>query len=145
MKTILRVGILVVIICLVVVPVQAQDKEKVTTPYWYVSHFKIAWAKIDSLYKLEKEYTPAVVAEAKKQGTILDYKMLLHHTGDEYNVVVMTKLPSWCSIEGNAWGWWTNTFKKIEKDKDKIEKVLEDRTWAFDGIIHKDLIYTEVE
>ena len=145
MKTILRIGIVVVLLCLIAFPIQAQDKEKKETPYWYVSHFKIPWAKIDSLYKFEKEYTPAIVEEAKKQGTILDYKMLLHHTGDEYNVVVMTKLPSWCSIEGTAWGWWTATYKTIEKDKKKIEKVLKARNWMFDGLIHKDLIYGEVE
>jgi len=143
MKTIIKtvIALLLLITCFGF----AQDKEKEDTPYWYVSHFKISWAKIDSLVKLEKEYTPAIVKEAKKRGTILDYKMLLHHTGDEYNVVVMTKLPSWCSIEGNAWGWWSSTYKTMEKDKKTIENVLKARNWAFDGIIHKDLIYIEVE
>ena len=70
----------------------------------------------------EKEYTPAVVAAAKKNGTILDYKMLMHHTGDEYNVVTMTKFPSWASLESMAWGWWDETYKLIEPDKDKRKK-----------------------
>lgn len=50
MKTILRIGIVVVLLCLIAFPIQAQDKEKTETPYWYVSHFKIPWVKIDSLY-----------------------------------------------------------------------------------------------
>ena len=143
-KTTIRLIVAVLIILLFIPSLVAQDKEKTETPYWYVSFLKIPYAKIDSLYKLEKQYTPAVVAEAKKQGLILDYKMLLHHTGDEYNVVYLAKYPSFEAME-SAWGWWNTAYKAIEPDEKKREKVQEARLWAFDKIIHKDLIYTEVE
>lgn len=120
----------------------AQEDSKKGTPYWYVSSHKIAWEKVDSLQSLIKLYTIPILAEVKKDGGLLDYKVLIHNTGDEYNVVIMSKYPSWAAIDKGA--GWGAAFKKIEPDKAKRKKVSDAFNWVFRGRVHIDNIYTEV-
>ncbi len=140
-KTIRVIISLLVIILLIPCLGFAQDKEKENTPYWYNSYCKINYTKVDSLIKLEKEYGILVAAEAKKQGKILEHHTLIHHTGDEYNVVFMTKYPSWCVMEK---GWFNAVFKEIEPNKDKRDAYNDAYDWVFEGSPHYDGIYTEV-
>ena len=140
-KSILRVIIAVLVILLFIPSLMAQDKEKEDTPYWYVSFFKVDYAKIDSLQTLIKEYTNPIVAEAKKTGPLLDYKLLIHNTGDEYNVVVMMKYPSWSAMdESSGMG---DAFKTIHPDKEKRQKISDAFNWIYTPSIHYDGIYTE--
>lgn len=140
-KTTIRVIIsLLVIILLIPCLGFAQDKEKEDTSYWYVMYAKIAFTKTDSLVKFRNDYVKPVIAEAKKKGTILDNKLLLHHTGGEYTAVFMTKFPSWAAMEGS---WMNDALKAIEPDEEK-RKVFWDTWWYLvDGFIHYDEIYTE--
>ena len=140
-KSILRVIIAVLVILLFIPSLMAQDKEKEDTPYWYVSFFKVDYAKIDSLQTLIKEYTNPIVAEAKKTGPLLDFKILIHHTGDEYNVVTMEKYPSWSAIDESSGR--SAAFKKIQPDKDKRKEINDAFNWIFAPYIHYDGIYTE--
>jgi hypothetical protein len=137
MKTITSIiSIILLITCLGF----AQEKEEKATPYWYVSYAKIEFTKMDTLLKFRDEYIKPVIAEAKKQGMILDNKLLLHHTGSEYTAVFMTKFPSWCAMEKS---WMNDALKKIEPDKDK-RKAFWDAQWYILGdFIHYDEIYTE--
>jgi hypothetical protein len=132
-----------VLVILLFIPcvVNAQEKEKEDTPYWYISQFKMAWAKIDSYQTLVEKYTDPMIAEAKKSGKILDYHTLIHHTGDEYNVVIMAKLPSWCAID-QSWGF-SDAWKKIEPDEEKRKAINAAFDWAFEGTDHIDNIYFE--
>ena len=141
-KTTLRVIISVLVIILLIPCLGfAQDKEKEDTPYWYASFGKMNFARMDSLESLYKEYIIPIVAEAKKSGGILDYKLLFHHTGDEYNVVFMTKHPSWCSMEKL---WMSTAYKAIEPDKGKRKVFWDAWWWVFEGATHYDCIYTEL-
>ncbi len=140
-KTTIRLIIAVLVILLFIPSLVAQDKEKDSKPYWYFSYYKVNNAKIDSLYKLETKYGIPVAEEAKKQGIILEHKTLRHHTGDEYNIVFMTKLPSWSALEKN---WFRTAFKVVEPDKDIRKKVIDSYNWVFEGWIHYDNIYTEI-
>lgn len=140
-KTVIRV-IVAVLVILLFIPslVIAQDKEKEDIPYWYVMYTKVAFAKMDSLVKFRNEFVVPIIAEAKKQGSILDNKLLLHHTGTEYTVVFMIKYPSWCAIEGN---WMNDALNAIEPDKDKRKVFWDTQSYLLDGFIHYDEIYTE--
>ena len=88
-----------------------------------------------------KKYTIPILAEVKKAGDLLDYKVLIHHTGDEYNVVIMSKYPSWEAIDKS--GIWGAAYKIIEPDKEKRKNVYDLFNWVFEGVTHIDNIYTE--
>ena len=119
----------------------AQEEEKKDVPYWYVSSHKIPWEKIDSLQALVKKYTVPLVAEAKKSGLILDYNILIQHTGDEYNVVIITKFPSWAAIdEGAGWG---AAMKIVVPDKEERNKAWAGWQWVFKGVPRIDNIYID--
>ena len=145
MKTILRISFVIVLLCLFALPVQAQDKEKKETSYWYVSYSKVTGAKVDSLVNFSKKYLIPIAEETKKKGTILDYKMLIHHTGTEYNVVYMVKYPSFSTMEYGIAGWLLPTFKEMEPDKEKQMAFRAAQQYVTDGFIHYDEIYWEVE
>lgn len=132
--------ITLIIVILLFIPCLAIAQEKEDTPYWYVTYTKVAFTKMDSLVKFRNEFVVPIIAEAKKQGSILDNKLLLHHTGTEYTTVFMTKYPSWCAIEES---WMNDALKAIEPDEEK-RKVFWDTWWYLvDGFIHYDEIYTE--
>ncbi|MFC1785981.1 hypothetical protein ACFLZA_01285 [Candidatus Neomarinimicrobiota bacterium] len=142
MKTTRIITSIIVIMLLIPCLGFAQDKEKEDTPYWYVSHFKVDYAKIDSLETLIKEYTLPAVEEAKKMGTLLDYKVLIHHTGEEHSLVIMIKHPSWAAIDEFS---FAEPMKIIVPDEEKRKKV----SATFSRLVpyenHYDTIYTEVE
>ena len=140
-KTAIRV-IVAVLVILLFIPclVMAQDKEKEDTLYWYVSYAHIAFAKMDSLVKFRNEYVIPIIAEAKKQGTILDNKLLLQHTGSEYTAMFMTKYPSWCKIER---GWMSDALKVIEPNEAKRKEFWDTIQYLRDGFFRCDEIYTE--
>ena len=103
-KSTIRIIVAVLVILLFIPSLIAQDKVKEDTPYWENSYYKMNGARIDSLKKLDKKYVIPVVAEAKKRGLILEFHTLIHHTGDEYNLIFMTKLSSWAALEKIGFG-----------------------------------------
>ncbi len=141
-KNTIKVILSVLLILIFIPSLIAQDKEKEDTPYWYVSYYKVDYAKIDSIETLIKEYTLPSVKEAKKMGGLLDYKVLIHHTGEQHNLVLMMKYPSWAAIDEFS---FAEPFKIIVPDEEKRKKVYA----TFGRLIpyekHYDNIYTEVE
>lgn len=113
------------------------------TPYWVAASNKIPWAKIDSLRSMVNEYVGPIVEEAKRMGRVLDYKILLHTYGGEYNVVFMTKYPSWEAI-GEGPGW-AAAYEAIEPNKEIRDAVWAANAWIFEGVPHIDNIYTELK
>jgi len=135
--------ILAVLLILLFIPsLIAQDKEKEDTPYWYVTYYKVDWAKIDSIQTMFKEWALPSVEEAKKIGTLLDYKVLIHHTGDQHNLVIMMKYPSWAAIDDFS---FSEPFKIIEPDEEKRKKAYATFSRLIPNENHYDNIYTEVE
>ena len=139
-KTTIRIIVSLIITLLFIPSLVAQDKEKKATPYWYVTSVKMDYVKLDSLAKIYKEYLAPISKAAIKEGTILDYKLLFHHTGEEHMVLIMTKHPSWCAIEK---GWMSATYKAIEPNEE-IRKVFWDALdYLYEGSPHTDNIYYE--
>lgn len=132
--------ILSLVVVFTVAPnLKAQEKKDVH--YWYVSSYKIPWSKIDSLNKFVKKYTIPVVEEAKKQGYILDYNLLIHHTGDEYNVVIMNKYSSWEEMgKGNR---FNKVMEKLYPDNAKRDSINSKIRWIFENPVHIDNIYRD--
>lgn len=115
----------------------AQDGED--DARWYVSMYSVPWSQVDSLGKLIDKDAPLVEA-AIERGHIVEAKALIHDTGDEWNVVFMTKFANWAAIDANPglgdiaeelWG----------------EEAREARGDAYGEIFgsgaHRDYIYTE--
>ena len=139
-KSTIRIIVAVLVILLFIPSLVAQDKEKKVIPYWYVSSVKMEYTKVDSFAKFYKKNIVPITKVAIKEGKILDYKLLTHHTGEEHMIVIMTKYPSWCAIEAN---WMAETYKVIEPDKD-VRKVFWDTVnWIYEGSPHTDSIYIE--
>jgi len=135
--------LLIIVVFSMLMPVSliAQEEQKDDVPYWYVASHKIPWDRVDSLRKMVKKYTVPIVAESKKSGRILDYNLLIHHTGDEYNVVIMIKYPSWAAM-GEGPGFMT-AFKALVPEKEKQDEIMAAFMWIYDGYIHKDNIYVD--
>ena len=134
---------LIIIFLVLFIPsfLMAQEEEKKDVPYWYVMSVKVPWDRMDSLQNMVKQYTIPVVAEAKKSGKILDYNLLIHHTGDEYNGVIMTKFPSWGAI-GEGPGF-SAAMELVVPDKEERDKINAGFQWIFDGFQHIDNIYSD--
>ncbi len=124
--------------------VRAQDgdeMEEAEAPWIYITSHKIPWSRIDSLTKLNKLYP--VIAKAKENGTLLDYHMIVHQYGDEYNVLVVRVYESWESLgEGSGFG---AAFEELEPDEERRAEVNAGYNWVFDGTVHKDNIYRGME
>ncbi len=120
----------------------AQEEKSQETAYWYVSSYKVPWARVDSLEKLEKKYGAPTIAEAIKTGGILEHLILRHRYGDEYNIVYLIKYPSWTAV--NKKGVFRTAFETVEPDKAKRDAVNAGYKWVFEGTVHKDNIYTEI-
>lgn len=120
---------------------QEMEQEEEEQAYWHVQLYQIPWERVDSLQTLTERYTDQVVAGAKEAGSILDFKVLIHNMGDEYNVVEMTKYPSWAAIEeGRGFG----AVAEELWDEEQREAIIDGFSWVYEGNnAHKDLIYTE--
>ena len=124
--------------------VRAQDGDEAEAPeaHWiYMTAYKIPWSRVDSLNKLNKLYP--VVAKAKENGTVLDYHMLVHHTGGEYNVVIVNVYESWEAMgEGNG---FDAAFEELEPDEERRVEVNAGYGWVFNNTDHRDNIYREMK
>jgi hypothetical protein len=69
--------------------------------------------------------------------------MLVHHTGDEYNIVIMTLFPSWEAIGEGA--RWSEVFEALEPDAERRAEVNDGFDWVFQGAKHYDIIYRVME
>ena len=124
--------------------VRAQDgdeAEEPEAPWVYMSSYKIPWSRVDSLTKLNKLYP--IVAKAIENGTILDYHMIVHHTGNEYNVVIVRIEESWEQMgDGGGFG---AAFRELEPDEDRRAEVTAGYDWVFADTEHVDNIYRVME
>ena len=61
--------------------------------------------------------------------------------GNEYNVITMSKYPSWEAIDKGA--GWSAAAKIVQPDDAKRKKVNAAFNWVFEGSVHVDNIYSE--
>lgn len=118
-------------------PAQQTDQ----APYWYVSTYSVDWRQVDSLQSLFRKYTLPIVEEAKKDGKLLDYKMLIHNMGNEWNVVLVRKYRSWDDIDDPALG---PAAQKVFPDSAQRARVNAAFAEIYQGGAHRDFIYQEV-
>ncbi len=105
--------------------------------YWYVSYYTVDWPKVDSLTKLWKMTEP-VRAQAKADGEMLAWIGLVHHTGNEHNVVSMTKYPSWSAMNASS-----EAMRKVFTNANERARINEGYGYVFAGAPHQDVIYSE--
>ncbi len=130
-------------IALTTVPAEATAQEPSESPYWYLSHYKVPWAKVDSLVALEQRYAPMVREELTPEQTgILDRKLLIHDTGNEWNVVIMTKYVSWAAIREDP---AVNIMEAVWPDEAERQRIQAAYNWVYEGAEHWDAIYRESE
>ena len=123
--------------------VRAQDGDETeeAEPAWiYMSSWKIPFSRVDSLSKLVKLYP--IPEKAIENGALLDYHMIVHHTGNEYNMVIVSVYESWESMgEGNGFG---AAFRELEPDEDRRAEFNAGLQWVFSDAEHVDNIYREM-
>ena len=141
MNKTVKIAILLTIAILLIIPnlINAADKEE--KPYWWSVHYKIDADKMDDFIKLTKDYTFPIVEKAKEQGKVLDFKVLLHEVGTEYNVVIMQKSPSWCDLKSN---WYFEILEEMITDKEELKKFYKEFDRVYCGFIHYDEILIEL-
>lgn len=119
---------------------QEMEQEGEAQAYWHVQLYQIPWERVDSLRTLVDRTQP-VVDDAIENGAILDFKILIHEMGDEYNVVEMTKYPSWAAIQEDR-GFGEAAEEVFDEATD--EAIMDGFDWVYEGsAAHKDYIYTE--
>lgn len=143
MKTLWMAGLVALFACTLVAPEAglAQEEDDGDDPIWYVSAYNIPWAKVDSLTSL-LEADQELVDEQVRRGQVLEGKVLIHHTADEYNVIFMTKYPSWDAVDDDP------GLAAIAEDLGWSEEQRTARQEGFAHIFeganaHRDYIYTE--
>ena len=112
-----------------------------TGRYVYASYFQIPWARMDSLIQLNAGRWNAVTKKGQELGCYLGREMLIHQTGDEYNLVFKTYYKDWAAI--NA-GCNDRDLRAAVPDSLERAALNAGAQWVFDGAsAHRDIIYWE--
>jgi len=112
-----------------------------TGVFVYTSFNKVPWSRVDSLIQLNR-MSPTVRDMAIEMGCYLDRRMMIHHTGTEFNVVVMTSYPTWQSIMSRS-GCGGRAFRAAVPDSALRRAINEGNNWVFGENEHRDIIYWE--
>jgi len=147
-RRLLRVETFLVLVMLVFMPRPAigQEPEAVPQPYdesgvWvYASYMKVPWSRIDSLMVLQHGTAPAWREKAIEMGCFLDWQMLIHHTGSEYNVVYLTTYDSWEHLTPGR-GCGNTAWQEVMPDSTARAAVEAGLQWVHDEYKHYDEIY----
>lgn len=132
---------LVAIACLLVGFTVGFAQQQQPTPYWYVSQYQVDFRLTDSLSKLLKLGT-GVTDELKRTGHLLEERWLLHHTGNEWNVLHIRKYPNWAAVNDNA--PVAAAVRKVFPDS--VRRAAVEKAWQgiFQEAAHRDGIYVEL-
>lgn len=123
-------------------PIAATAQEQETpSPFWYVSEYKVPWVKVDSLNSLLRA-DEELVQEALSRGNFLESKVLIHHTGDEHNLVFMVKYPTWEAIEADP-GLGAIAAETWGEDRARARNDAWDWIFETTGGAHRDQIFIE--
>ncbi len=117
------------------------QEEKSTLPWVYMSEYQIPWSRMDSLIKLidvfniEYKWTEKAI----EMGYVLDIRLMIHHTGNEWNYRAEWVYPSWEAM--NIKGWGMQVWEAVMPDSAKREASFAGIDWIFKDVIHRDQIY----
>lgn len=115
--------------------------QQTEAPYWYISTYSVDWRQVDSLQSLFRNYTLPIAEEAKKEGKLLDYKILIHNMGNEWNVVLARKYRSWDDIDDAVLMPATRKLFPDSADRARVNAAFGE---IYQGGAHRDAIYREV-
>jgi hypothetical protein len=132
------VGVLALMFAPHIASAQEQDTP---SPFWYVSEYKVPWSKVDSLSSLLRA-DEELVKEAVRRGNVLESKVLIHHTGDEQNLVYMNKYPTWEAINADP-GLGPIATESWGEDRAQARNDAWDWIFETSGGAHRDRIFTE--
>lgn len=141
-RAMLALSSLVLALLLTVGTAAAQEAPAHKTVYWTVSSFQIPFPKIDSLMRLTRAYTLPTVEEAKKAGTLLDYRVLIHAWAGRDNVVIMRAYNSWDAIRNDT--TYGAAFRRLHPDSTERRTIGRAFNEIFGDGIHHDEIYQEI-
>ena len=103
MRTILRISFVVVLLCLFVLPVQAQEKENVyeNGSVWSISYIKTKPGHFDDYLKNLSTTWRKILDEYKKDGKVLSYKVLdvVWARDGEPNLILMVEYKDWTTFD----------------------------------------------
>lgn len=112
------------------------------TAWVYASYFRVPWPRVDSLLKLER-FRSAFRERGQQLGCFLDTQLLIHQTGNEYNVVQSTTYASFRNIgPGSGTGACTNrAFREVVPDSTQRAAIQAGNNWVYGDAAHYDVIY----
>ncbi len=131
MKIIIRLGIIIVLLCLFVIPVQAQSEERAYElgSVWSIGYAKTKPGQFDKLMNghLANVYTK-YYDEMIKDGTVLSYKILsvTWPRDNEPNLIFLVEFKNWAAFDSPP-EYWDGIIEKITGTLDKATQSRIDR------------------
>ena len=112
------------------------------TAWVYASYHRVPWSRVDSLVKLNR-FRPAWRDRAVEMGCFLDSQLLIHQTGNEYNVVLSTTYPSFRYIGpgGERAGCANQAWSATVPDSTLRAAIQAGNSWVYSDASHYDVIY----
>lgn len=112
------------------------------TAWVYASYYRVPWPRVDSLIKLQR-FRPAWRDRAVAMGCFLDSSLLIHHTGNEYNVVVSTAYSSFRDIGPGSprTGCTGEAWRAAVPDSSLRAAIAAGNRWVYDNVPHYDQIF----
>ena len=111
-------------------------------PVWTMGSYQIDWRNVDSLTKMFRAYNLPAAAEAKKQGVLLDYRILIHRYAGRANVIIMQKYSNFAAIGTDT--SIVAAFNRMLPDTTRRRTVTNAYRALFGDNLHNDGIYVEV-
>ena len=125
MKTILRIGIMVVLLCVFVIPVQAQSEDRVYErgSVWFITYVETKPGHFDDYLTDISMVWKKYLDENIKNGKILSYKVLsvAFPRDNEPNLILMVERPNWAVSDTPA-EYWDSVAKKVQGSLDKAKQ-----------------------
>lgn len=112
------------------------------TAWVYASYYRVPFSRVDSLLKLQR-FRPAWRDRAVAMGCFLDTGLLIHHTGNEYNVVVSTTYASFRDIGPGAprAGCAGEAWRAVVPDSAMRAAISAGNRWVYENVAHYDQIF----
>ena len=125
MKTILHISFVVVLLCLFVIPVQAQSEERAYEQgsVWTISYRETKPGHFDDYLEDLSNVWKKYLDENLKDGKVLSYKILSVSSprDDEPDLILMIEQKDW-AIFDTPDEYWDGVAKKVQGSLDKAQQ-----------------------
>ncbi|MFC1786071.1 hypothetical protein ACFLZA_01745 [Candidatus Neomarinimicrobiota bacterium] len=125
MKIIIRLGIIIVLLCLFVIPVQAQSEERAYEQgsVWTISYIETKPGHFDDYLEDLSNVWKKYLDENLKDGKVLSYKILSVSSprDDEPDLILMIEQKDWAVFDTPD-EYWDEVAKKVQGSLDKAQQ-----------------------